>query len=367
MPSVSAPSHALRLRDAYEDKFLVGTALSIEALRGKDLVSTAIAQSQFNAFTAENSMKPALVQPVPGEFYWTEADRMVELAEECGATPIGHTLVWHQQTPRWFFQTAEGEPLSCERALGNMRTHIAEVAGRYKGRVKQWDVVNEAISDIPGEELRSSPWLEVAGEEFIAEAFRAAHAADPDAVLIYNDYNIELGEKRDKTLRLLKRLLDDEVPIHAVGIQGHWHLDVPNLNEIEEAIKQFAALGLRVMITELDLSVLPSNYQGADISVRQELEPELNPYRHGLPDTVALRQAKRYEEMFQLFLRYQSVIDRVTFWGVHDGISWLNNFPVRGRTDYPLLFDREHRPKPALAAVAREAHGASRVAVPCRS
>lgn len=355
MSSLFSPSHAPRLRDAYEDKFLIGTTLSIKTIQGEDLASTAIAQSHFNAFTAENSMKPSMVQPVPGQFYWAESDRLVELAKQCGATPIGHTLVWHEQTPRWFFQAPDGEPLSRDAALAHMRTHIAEVAGRYRAQVKQWDVVNEAISDAPGEELRPSPWLKVAGEEFIAEAFRAAHAADPDAVLIYNDYNIERGEKRAKTLRLLKRLLDDHVPVHAVGIQGHWHLNYPDLDEIECAIERFAALGLRVMITELDLGVLPNKYQGADIAVRQELKPEINPYTHCLPQAIASQQAERYEQLFRLFLRYQSVIDRVTFWGVHDGISWLNNFPVRGRTDYPLLFDREGHPKPALAGVAKAA------------
>lgn len=359
MTSIPRPLTAPRLKDAYKDRFLIGTALSVEALRGHDPASLEIARRNFNAFTAENSMKPDRVQPRPGEFHWTEADHLVELAEQCGAVPIGHTLVWHQQTPHWFFETPQGEPLPREAALENLRVHTAAVASRYRGRVRQWDVVNEVISDEPGEELRPSPWLRATGEEFIATAFRTAHAADPDAVLIYNDYNIETGEKRAKTLRLLQKLLAQDVPVHAVGIQGHWHLDYPDLSEIEPAIQQFAALGLRVMITELDMGVLPTKYRGANIEARETLRPEMNPYAGGLPDAVAERQAERYEEIFALFLRYESVIDRVTFWGVHDGISWLNNFPVQGRTDYSLPFDRQGRPKPAYYAVGRAAHTAT--------
>ena len=343
----------LPLKDYYQNKFLIGTALSIAALRGRDPLSVVIAQRDFNAFTAENSMKPAIIQPKKGEFHFAEADQLVELAEECDAYVVGHTLVWHEQTPRWFFQTPEGQLLPREEALQNLRDHIAVVVGRYKGRIREWDVVNEAVSDVEGEEMRPSEWYQAAGEEFIAEAFYAAHAADPDAILIYNDYNIEVGAKREKTLRLLERLLAANVPVHAVGIQGHWHLEHPDLDEIELAIQQFSALGLRVMITELDIGVLPTKYQGADIKVREALKPEMNPYIDGLPEAVAQRQAARYEEIFALFLRYENVIDRVTFWGVHDGISWLNDFPILGRTDYSLPFDRQGQPKPAFYALGR--------------
>ncbi len=353
LPSLTKAHH----RDMYKTDFLLGTALSVEVLRGEDAASLELAQRNFNAFTAENSMKPSHVQPSPGTFCWDESDRMVQLAQDCGAAAIGHTLVWHEQTPKWFFETPTGIPLEREVALANMGSHIATVVGRYKGRIQQWDVVNEAISDSPGEDLRSSPWLKAAGEEFIAEAFRAAHKADPSALLIYNDYNIELSEKREKTLRLLKRLQEQEVPIHAVGIQGHWHLDYPELSEIECAIELFASLGLRVIISELDIGVLPTKYQGANIQVQQALKPEMNPYTKGLPEEVAHQQALRYEEIFSLFSRYQSVIDRVTFWGIHDGVSWLNHFPVRGRTDYPLLFDRKCQPKPAFHAVERAMKG----------
>jgi len=350
------------LKDAYRGKFLVGATLSTASLQGKAAMDEGIAATHFDALTAENAMKPDAIQPREGEFRFAEADRLVEIAQKHGATAVGHTLVWHSQTPRWFFEGPDGKPADRELALARMRKHIATVVGRYKGRVKQWDVVNEAINDGPGV-LRDSPWRKAIGDDYIAEAFKAAHEADPDAILIYNDYNIERGYKRPKALELLKSLLDKKVPIHGVGIQGHWRMDNPNLEEVEESIRQFGALGLKVMITELDLGVLPTRYQGADINAREGMTPEqqavMNPYTKGLPDDVARKHADIYRQAFEMFLRHEDVIDRVTFWGTHDGGSWLNGFPIRGRTDYPLLFDRQGKPKPAFFAVREAAGGAA--------
>jgi endo-1,4-beta-xylanase len=355
------------LKNAYRGKFLIGTALNYPALQGKAPMDVAIATRHFDALTPANSMKPDALQRSEGRFTFTDGDRLVEIAEKSGATPIGHVLVWHEQSPKWFFEGPEGQPASRELALARLHKHIATVIGHYRGRVKQWDVVNEAISDTPGEQLRQTPWLKAVGEEYIAEAFRAAHAADPRAFLIYNDYNIELAYKRPKALQLLKSLLDQKVPVHAVGIQCHWRLAHPDYAEVEEAIRQFAALGLKVMITELDIGVLPTRYQGADLSTSETLTPEqravMNPYAEGLPDAVARQHAERYRQAFEMFLRHRDVIGRVTLWGTHDGDSWLDNFPVRGRTDYPLLFDRQGRPKPAFFAVQR----AAGAAVPQRS
>jgi endo-1,4-beta-xylanase len=355
--------HVPALNDAYQGKFLIGTALSWEALQGREPQSVEIAQTHFNALTAENSMKPETLQPAEGQFNFRDGDRLVEIAEQNGATLIGHVLVWHEQTPGWFFRGADGQPAERELVLSRMKKHISTVVGRYKGRIQQWDVVNEAISDTPGEVLRQSPWLKAIGEDYIAEAFRTAHTADPDAILIYNDYNIEMGYKRPKALELLKSLLEQDVPVHAVGIQGHWRLDNPNLAEVEEAIKQYAALGLKVMITELDIGVLPNVYQGTEISTRQamtpEMKPVMDPYVAGLPDQVAWQHAERYRRAFELFLRHRDVIDRVTLWGVQDAGSWFNEFPLFGRTDYPLLFDRAGQPKPAYFAVVNAAQGTS--------
>ncbi|HEY3283832.1 MAG TPA: endo-1,4-beta-xylanase [Armatimonadota bacterium] len=358
-PQERKPSEAMPLKDAFKGKFLIGTALDFPAFRGRAPEDVALAERHFSAITCGNSMKPDFTQPQEGKFTFEDGDRMVEIAKKCGATPIGHTLVWHSQTPAWFFKGPDGQPPSRELALERLRAHIAGVVGHFKGKVKQWDVVNEAISDAPNEFLRPTPWLKAIGEDYIAEAFRAAHKADPKAILTYNDYNIELGYKRPKALRLLKSLLDQKVPINAVGIQCHWRLDGVNLSEVEDSIKQFAALGLKVMITELDLGVLPTRYRGADVSFRERMTPEqqavLNPYTSGLPDDVAQKQADLYRQAFEMFLRHRDVIGRVTFWGSHDGESWLNNFPIRGRTDYPLLFDRQRQPKPAFYAVQQAA------------
>ena len=354
---LAAPNNAVApLKDAFQGKFLLGTILSSGALRGDSEAAAALALKHFDAFTPENAMKPDALQPREGEFHFEAADHFVELAEKHGATPIGHVLVWHSQTPRWFFEGPDGKPASRELALARMRKHIATVVGRYKGRIKQWDVVNEAINDGPGV-LRDSPWRQAIGDDYIAEAFRAAHQADPDAILTYNDYNIELGYKRPKALEMLKKLVADKVPINAVGIQCHWRIDNPPFAEAETAIKEFSALGLKVMITELDMGVLPTKYNGADVSARETMTPEqeavVNPYTKGLPDDVAQKQAERYREAFEIFLRHKDVIGRVTLWGTEDGESWLNSFPIRGRTDYALLFDRQGQPKPAFFAVQK--------------
>jgi putative membrane-bound dehydrogenase-like protein len=356
-PEKSVPGDGSPLKEAFKDKFLIGTALDLRNFQGQPPMHIAIATRHFSAFTPENSMKPMSVQPTEGHFRFDNADRLVELAQKSGAAPIGHCLVWHVQTPRWFFQGPDDKPAGRELALVRMRKHIATVVGHYKGRVKQWDVVNEAISDAPRQQLRPSSWLKAIGEDYIAEAFRAAHEADPRAILIYNDYGIELRDKRRKALKLLKSLLEQKVPVHAVGIQCHWRLDYPDLAEVEESIKQFGALGLKVMITELDIGVLPTKYWGADISRTEtpkgEQRAKMNPYTQGLPDSVAQKLAERYRQAFAMFLRHKDIIGRVTFWGVDDGHSWLNHFPVRGRTDYPLLFDRQGKPKAAFFAVMK--------------
>jgi endo-1,4-beta-xylanase len=350
------------LKDAFKGKFLIGTALDFPPPSDKPNTDVAIAMRHFSAFTCGNAMKPDATEPEEGHFTFEWGDRMVEAAKKCGATPVGHCLVWHSQTPRWFFQGPDGGLPSREVALQRMCNHIKGVVGHFKGKVKQWDVVNEAISDSPNEYLRSTPWLRTVGEDYIAEAFRAAHKADPRALLIYNDYNIEMPYKRSKAIKLLKSLLDQKVPVHAVGIQAHWRLGGVDLAEVEKSIQEFSALGLKVMITELDLGVLPTRYRGADVDFRQQMTPEqraeMDPYTAGLPDDVARKQADVYQQAFEIFLRHRKAIGRVTFWGTYDAVSWLNFFPIRGRTEYPLLFDRQGHPKPAFTAVEQAARAA---------
>ena len=348
------------LKDSFKGKFRIGVAVSTGILRGQETGAEQLVRKHFNSVTAENAMKPESIQPREGEFTFADADKLVEIATQSGGSVVGHTLVWHSQTPRWFFQGKDGQPVTKEVALERLRTHIKTVVGRYKGKVKEWDVVNEAINDGPGV-LRQTPWLRVLGDDYIAEAFRAAHEADPDAILVYNDYNIEQDYKRPKALELLKKLVDQKVPIHAVGIQAHWRIENPPIAETEKAINEFSALGLKVMFTELDMGVLPTRYQGADISRSESMTAEqqavMNPYTKALPEEVAKLHGQKVRQVFDLFMKHQEVIGRVTFWGVHDGHSWLNNFPVRGRTDYPLLFDREMKAKPAFFEVQSAGKG----------
>lgn len=356
--NTSTGQPAAPLRDSYKDKFRIGAAVSTALLQGREAEPEKLLRQHFDSVTAENAMKPDAIQPREGEFTFADADKLVDIAKESGAEVVGHTLVWHSQTPRWFFEGKDGQPITRELALARLRTHIKTVVGRYKGRIREWDVVNEAINDGPGV-MRQTPWLRAIGEDYIAEAFKAAHEADPEAILVYNDYNIELDYKRPKAVELLKKLLGQKVPVHAVGIQCHWRVQNPPLAETEKAIKEFSALGLKVMITEFDMGVLPTQYQGADLSRAQSLTPEqlavLNPYTQGLPEEAARDHAEKVRQSFELFLKYKNVIGRVTLWGIHDGHSWLNNFPIRGRTDYPLLFDRELKPKPAFFAVQKAA------------
>jgi endo-1,4-beta-xylanase len=260
---------------------------------------------------------------------------------------IGHTLVWHQQAPKWLFEEDDGRPLSREQALANMKDHITAVMRHYRGKVKGWDVVNEAINDGPGD-LRDTPARRAIGDDYVLKAFQVAHEADPDAELYYNDYNIERDYKRDRALRLVRQIRDAGLRIDGVGIQGHWLLEGPDTNEIERGIKAFADEGFDVMITELDVDPLPRKGRGgADLSAAEQ--EGLDPYKDGLPDEAHQKLAVRYAELVALLLRYN--VSRMTLWGTTDGNTWLNNFPVRGRTNHPLLWDRDYRAKPAFDAV----------------
>lgn len=236
-----------------------------------------------------------------------------------------------------------------------MKEHIETVVGRCKGRIRGWDVVNEAISG--DGQLRMTKWLEIIGPDYIARAFEFAHQADPDAELYYNDYDMWKPQHRQAVVRLVNELREKGLRIDGVGMQGHWGLDYPPIEEAEKSIETYAALGLKVMITELDISVLPRarNFSGAEVSQNFQLQKELNPWPEGLPDEMQKKLADRYAELFGLFRKHADKIDRVTFWNVHDGNSWLNNWPIRGRTDYPLLFDRQTKPKPAFFAVVKTA------------
>jgi len=308
----------------------------------------AFIQEQCSALTAHRDMMPALLVDDEGRYTFEAGDAVARFAEENKLAFYGHMLVWQHLTRKWFYEDEDGKPLPREQALANMKGFIQTVVRHYRGKVKSWDVVNEAISDADGEYLRDIPARRAIGDDFIAKAFEFAHEADPDAELYYNDYSIELPAKRAKTLRLLRELRAAGVRVDAVGIQGHWMLDStkPKAHVITDAIREFHAAGFKVMITELDIDVLPRTVSGANM---ETVEHGPNPYPDGLPDDVQQQLARRYEEVFDAILE-PGVVTMITFWGSHDGRSWLNNFPVKNRTNHALLFDRAFQPKPAFYA-----------------
>jgi endo-1,4-beta-xylanase len=356
--AMSTGAQAPSLKDAFKGAFLIGAALNSGQFTEQDAPGAALVQAQFNATTPENVLKWEQVHPQPGSYSFELPDRYVAFGEKNHMFIVGHTLVWHNQTPAWFFQDDKGNPADRETLLKCLHDHIQTVVGRYKGRINGWDVVNEALEE--DGTLRQTPWLKIIGEDYIAKAFQFAHEADPQAELYYNDYNLENEAKLKGALELLRKLQAQGVPISGVGIQGHWHMDAPSNEQVDAAITAFGNLGLKVMITEFDVDVLPLafQYMGADVTLSAELQPKLNPYAKGLPDTVQQALAQRYAGLFGVFLKHRGVIARVTFWGVTDGDSWLNNWPVKGRTNYPLLFDRAAQPKPAFDAVIRAAYSA---------
>jgi len=337
------------LKDAFADAFLVGAALSREQILGGEPETLALVARQFNALTAENVMKWEKIHPEESRFDWTAPDALVDFATAHGMQVAGHVLIWHQQTPRWVFEDADGNPASRELLLARMERHIDTVVRRYRGRVQCWEVVNEALNDDGS--LRQTPWFEIIGEDYIQRAFEYAHRADPEACLYYNDYNLYKPAKRDGANRLVKRLLEQGIPVSGIGLQGHYGMGHPeNLQDFADSIAAVGALGLEAYITEFDLSVLPfpdERSRSADLSVNLELQAQLNPYADGLPAEVEQRQRERWVALFRVLLEHQDTVARVTFWGVNDGQNWKNNWPMRGRTDYPLLFDRQNRPKPA--------------------
>ncbi|MBC7784897.1 MAG: endo-1,4-beta-xylanase [Burkholderiales bacterium] len=338
---------ATTLRAAAGDRLLIGTAIMASHLR--EPAHARLLAGQFNAITGGNEFKPDALQKINGKFTFERADEIVSFARENRMQVIGHTLVWHNQSPKWLYEDAAGKPLARETALENMRRHITTVVTHFKGKVKGWDVVNEAISDGGNDYLRDTPARRAIGDDYVEKAFEFARNADPDVELYYNDYNIELPGKREKCVRLLRELKAKGLRVDAVGIQGHWQLKHPAAQVIEDAIRAFAAEGVKVHVTELDIDVLPRTRQGAEIT---DTEKEgANPYVAGLPADIAGAQGDRYRSLFEVFVKFPGVVTRITFWGSHDGNTWLNDWPVRGRTNHPLLWDRQLQPKPAFDGV----------------
>jgi len=348
----TAPAErAASLKAAFSGAFVVGAALNARQFSGGDPRGAALVEREFNTVSPENVLKWEVIHPRRGVYDFSAADRYVDYATSHGMFVVGHTLVWHSQVPRWVFEDASGKPLGRDSLLAVMREHISTVVGRYKGRIKGWDVANEVLNE--DGTMRQSAWMRGIGDDYVAKAFEFAHQADPAAELYYNDYSLENAPKRNGAVSLIRRLQAAGVTVTAIGSQSHNRLDWPTAAQCDSTIRAFAALGIHVNITELDVDVLPRTAPGqsADVALRGSGSAASNPYAGGLPDSLQWRLGARYAELFRVYERHRDVIDRVTFWGVGDGDSWLNDWPVRGRTSYPLLFDRNGLPKPAYDSV----------------
>jgi endo-1,4-beta-xylanase len=331
------------LKDYYTGYFSIGVAVSPRALKTDE---AQLVLQQFNSMTPENAMKMGPIHPRENEYSWKDADSIVAFAQRNNMKLRGHTLCWHNQAPSWFFtDSATGKQVTKEILLQRLKDHISNVVKRYKGAIYAWDVVNEVISDNPGEYFRNSLFYQVCGEEFVAKAFEYAHEADPGALLFYNDYNEINAVKREKIFKLVKSLKEAGVPIHGVGLQGHWAINEPSEQQLDSTIGRFADLGLKVQITELDISVYPKEHNA------RERKPE--DYDTVFTAEKETRQIEMYKMCFRIFRKYKNVVSGVTFWNISDRHSWLDNFPVRGRKDYPLLFDKDLNPKKVYWEVVR--------------
>jgi endo-1,4-beta-xylanase len=328
----------LALKDLMPKEMVIGVAINQRQFDGVDTAAVELITRQFNQISPENVLKFQSTQPAADRYTFDAADRYVQFGLDHHMQVVGHNLIWHSQTGSWVFQSADGKPADRETLLARMRDHIHTVVGRYKGKIHGWDVVNEAI-DADGS-MRKSPWQIGMGDDYVAKAFEFAHEADPDAELYYNDFDIEKPAKRAGVIKLVHDLQARKLRIDGIGNQAHWRLETPTVDEIDEALVELHATGLKVMFSELDINLLPNTSRDADPALA-------NPYPNGLPDDVQQKLAQRYADVFRVFVGHRDTVTRVTFWGLSDADSWLN----RGRMNYPLLWDRHRQPKPAFNAV----------------
>ena len=345
---IEAPS----LARTFADKFLIGAAINTSHANEKNPMAVAVIKQHFNSIVAENCMKNEVIHPEENRYNFTSADSLVNFGQKYGMSIIGHCLVWHSQCAPWFCVDGKGNPVTPEVLKQRMKEHITTVMTRYKGKIKGWDVVNEAIMEDGS--YRQSPFYKILGEEFIPLAFQYAHEADPNTELYLNDYGMNVPGRRDTYVRIIKNLKERGLRIDAIGMQGHMGMDYPTLEEFEASLLAFANTGIKVIITEWDMSALPTVRQSANITDTIAFRKAMNPYPNGLPDSVSIQWNQRMKNFFQLFLKHADKITRVTAWGVSDGESWKNNFPVKGRTEYPLLFDRNYKPKPFVKELLEE-------------
>ena len=341
-----APEAEVTLKDYFGGKFLIGVAVNVDQSWERDTLGAAIVKKHFNSVVAENCMKSEEIHPTPFTWNWGDADQFVKFGEENGMTVIGHCLIWHSQCSPWFFTDENGKQVSAEELKTRMRDHITAIVTRYRGRIKGYDVVNEAILD--NGDYRNSKFYEILGEEFIPWAFKCAHEADPDAELYYNDYSMALPGKREGVVKLVKSLKAQGLRIDAVGLQSHMGMEHPDFAEYEKTIQALIDAGVKVAITELDMDAIPTVSFGASVEDEAAYSAQMNPYPEALPDSVSQIWNDRMTQVFRIYEKYQDHICRVTAWGVQDGDSWKNDWPMKGRTNYPLLFDRNYEMKPFL-------------------
>ena len=331
------------LKDFYKDYFPIGVAVNPRDLRSDE---AKLILQHFNSLTAENSMKMGPIHPEENRYDWRDSDSIVNFAQQHGLKVRGHNLLWHSQAPRWLFRdTLTHTNVTKEVLFQRLKDHITTVVKRYKDVIYAWDVVNEVVSDNPNEYFRNSLFYQICGEDFVAKAFQYAHDADPDALLFYNDYNEINAIKREKIFKLVKSLKDAGVPVHGVGMQGHWAINEPSEQQLDSTIGRFAGLDLKIHITELDISVYPKEHNAR--------ERKAEDYDTLFTSEKENRQIEKYKMCFRIFRKYKQVISSVTFWNISDRHSWLDNFPVRGRKDYPLLFDKNLQPKKAYWEVVK--------------
>lgn len=348
------------LKSTFADSFKMGVAVNQDIVTGQNTAAQSIIAKQFNTVTLENAMKAEVIYPQQGKVDFSGADAFIDFAKQNNMFTVGHTLVWHNQTPDWFFTNSKNEPNTPAEQLEQMRKHIELVAGRYKNKVDAWDVVNEVIADDGS--YRPTVWVNRVGDgdTMVKAAFKYAQQYSPNTELYYNDFNAWRPEKRDGIIRMIKMLQKEGIRIDGIGIQAHWGLNFPKMQYIEQAIDAYAALGIKVMITELDIDVLPLTKEGqitgTDMMKPQfqleEFETYLDPYKNGLPSDVEAQLNARYKALFELFYAKRDKIDRVTFWGLHDGMSWKNDYPIPNRTNYPLLWNRNLTPKPIIKTIS---------------
>ncbi|MBQ9400135.1 MAG: endo-1,4-beta-xylanase [Bacteroidales bacterium] len=326
------------LKDAYKDYFMIGVAVNQRNVTVPEQV--ALVKREFNSITAENDMKPQPTEPRKGEFNWEGADRIADFCRENGIKLRGHCLMWHSQVGEWIYRDEKGNLLPKEQFYANMKHHIQAVVNRYKDVVYAWDVVNEAVADNPvrpGQSpMRQSPMFQIAGEEFIYKAFEYAHEADPNALLFYNDYNEADPQKSQRIYDLVKRMKDAGVPVHGIGMQGHYNIYSPLASDVEAAIVKYAELVDHIHVTELDIRV--NTEMGGQLNFSQGSQAAVSSWEQTL-------QQDQYESLFRVFRKHADVIDCVTFWNVSDRDSWL------GVNNSPLLFDANYQPKRAYSAV----------------